>query len=449
MPEVRIAAEPRTEFGKGPARRTRRQGRVPAIIYGHGTDTRHITLPGHELMMALKTSNVLIRIDGLPGGNQLVLPKAVQRDPIRGSVEHVDLIMVRRGEKVTVDVQVQVTGEVFPGGLLDQQLIQVAVEAEATNIPGALEVNIEGMEIGAAVHAGELTLPAGVTLVTEPEALVLHVLAAPTAEQLEAELGEVPAAEEAEEVPPVARGGRRGACRARGQAQESAEPVRLRFAAGPAGLPRREGRTGMSGERWLIVGLGNPGPRLRRQPAQRRVHGGGRACRPDGRPVPGGQVPGGGGGGAAGWAAGHPRQAPDLMNLSGGPVAGLCRYYRIPPGRLLVMHDELDIPFGTIRLKLGGGDNGHNGLRSVTASLGTREYYRLRFGIGRPPGRMDPAVFVLRDFSAAERKELPFLLDRAADAAEALLGEGLAAAQNAFHGAIPGVDGDSGLPSAR
>jgi large subunit ribosomal protein L25 len=111
----------------------------------------------------------------------------------------VDLIMVRRGEKVTVDVQVQVTGEVFPGGLLDQQLVQVAVEAEATNIPGAFEVSVEGMEIGAAVYAGELTLPAGVTLVTDPEALVLHVLAAPTAEQLEADLGEVPAAEE---VPP-------------------------------------------------------------------------------------------------------------------------------------------------------------------------------------------------------------------------------------------------------
>jgi large subunit ribosomal protein L25 len=199
VPEVRIAAESRTEFGKGPARRTRRQGRVPAIIYGHGTDTRHVTLPAHQLMMALKTSNVLIRIDGLPGGNQLVLPKAVQRHPIRGAVEHIDLIMVRRGEKVTVDVQVQVTGEVFSGGLLDQQLVQVAVEAEATNIPGSFEVDVEGMEIGAAVYAGELTLPAGVTLVTDPEALVLHVLAAPTAEQLEADLGEVPAAEE---VPP-------------------------------------------------------------------------------------------------------------------------------------------------------------------------------------------------------------------------------------------------------
>ncbi len=202
MPEVRIAAEPRTEFGKGAARRTRRDGRVPAIIYGHGTDTRHITLPGHELMMALKTPNVLIRVDGLPGGNQLALPKAVQRDPIKGSVQHVDLIMVRRGEKVTVEVPVRVTGEVFPGGLLDQQLVQVAVEAEATNIPQAFDVNVEGMEIGAAVQAGDLSLPAGVTLAVDPDALVLHVLAAPTAEQIEAELGEVPAAEEAEEVPP-------------------------------------------------------------------------------------------------------------------------------------------------------------------------------------------------------------------------------------------------------
>jgi large subunit ribosomal protein L25 len=222
VPEVRIAAEPRTEFGKGAARRTRREGRVPAIIYGHGTDTRHITLPSHALMMALKTSNVLIRVDGLPGGNQLALPKAVQRDPIRGSVQHVDLIMVRRGEKVTVEVPVQVTGEVFSGGLLDQQLVQVAVEAEATNIPQGFEVDVEGMEIGASVHAGDLALPAGVTLVTDADALVVHVLAAPTAEQLEAELGEVPAAEAAEEVPPSPEEAAAGAAASEGQAQEPA-----------------------------------------------------------------------------------------------------------------------------------------------------------------------------------------------------------------------------------
>ena len=125
MPEVRITAEPRTEFGKGPARRERRAGRVPAVLYGHGTDPRHVSLPGHDVLLALRTANVLIRLEGLPGGSQLALPKAVQRDAIKGSVEHVDLIMVRRGEKVTVDIPVTVTGEVAPDGLLDQQLIQI------------------------------------------------------------------------------------------------------------------------------------------------------------------------------------------------------------------------------------------------------------------------------------------------------------------------------------
>ena len=197
MPEVRIAAEPRSEFGKGPARRERRAGRVPAVLYGHGTDTRHISLPGHDVLLALRTANVLIRLEGLSGGSQLALPKAVQRDAIRGSVEHVDLIMVRRGEKVTVDIPVTITGEVAPDGLLDQQLVQISVDAEATNIPPGIEVDIEGMAIGESVHAGDLQLPTGVSLAVEPDILVLHVIAAPTAEQLEAELG-LPEAEAAE-----------------------------------------------------------------------------------------------------------------------------------------------------------------------------------------------------------------------------------------------------------
>jgi len=125
------------------------------------------------------------------------------------------------------------------------------------------------------------------------------------------------------------------------------------------------------------------------------------------------------------------------MNLSGRPVAALAAFYKIPPERLVVIHDELDIPFGAVRLKLGGGDNGHNGLRSITGALGTRDYYRVRFGIGRPPGRMDPAAYVLRDFTAAERKDLPFFVDRAADATEALIKEGLDAAQNIYHEELP------------
>jgi peptidyl-tRNA hydrolase, PTH1 family len=121
------------------------------------------------------------------------------------------------------------------------------------------------------------------------------------------------------------------------------------------------------------------------------------------------------------------------MNLSGPPLAALAGFYKTPPERLVVIHDELDIPFGTVRLKLGGGDNGHNGLRSISQALGTRDYYRVRFGIGRPPGRMDAASYVLRDFTQAERKELPWAIDRAADATEELLARGLVEAQNRYH----------------
>ena len=198
MPEVKIAAETREEFGKGAARRARREGKVPAVLYGHGTDTRHLSLPGHELMLALKTPNVLIRLEGLKRGAELALPKAVQRDAVKGFIEHVDLILVRRGEKVTVDVPVTVTGEIVSGGLLDQQLVQVTVEAEATQIPQAIEVDVSGMDVGAAVHAKDLTLPRGVTLQADPDTLILHVIAPAAAEAGEAAAeGEVPQAPEA------------------------------------------------------------------------------------------------------------------------------------------------------------------------------------------------------------------------------------------------------------
>jgi len=175
VPEVRIEAEPRTEFGKGASRATRRAGRVPAVIYGQGAENRHFTLPAHELMIALKTPNVLIRLEGA-GKTALALPKAVQRSAIKGDIEHVDLIEVRSGEKVTVEIQVRVSGDVFSGGLLDQQLVQIAVEAEATHLPDGVDIDVEGMEIGTVIHAKDIKLPSGTTLVTDPEALVLHVL---------------------------------------------------------------------------------------------------------------------------------------------------------------------------------------------------------------------------------------------------------------------------------
>jgi PTH1 family peptidyl-tRNA hydrolase len=187
---------------------------------------------------------------------------------------------------------------------------------------------------------------------------------------------------------------------------------------------------------FLVVGLGNPGPAYRgnRHNVGFMVLGvlaervGGRFSKHKARadviegrfgPPPAPRV-----------VLAEPRS---YMNESGGPVAGLCGFYKIPVERLVVVHDELDLPYGSLRLKRGGGDNGHNGLRSITRSLGSREYLRVRFGIGRPPGRMDPADYVLRDFSPAERKDLDYNVDRAADAVETLVRHGLEAAQNSYN----------------
>jgi len=198
VPEVHILAESRTEFGKGAARRTRREGKVPAVLYGHGTETRHLTLPGHDLMLALKTPNVLLYLDGLKKGNsEIALPKAVQRDPVRNIIEHVDLILVRRGEKVTVEIPVRVTGQIsaIGDGMLNQQLVQIPLEADATNIPQGIDVDVTDMEVGQSVHASDLKLPPGVTLQVEPDTLVLHVIARTAEEPAEeAEAAEVPEA---------------------------------------------------------------------------------------------------------------------------------------------------------------------------------------------------------------------------------------------------------------
>jgi large subunit ribosomal protein L25 len=175
MAEVRIAAETRTEFGKGAARRIRRDHKVPAVVYGHGTDPLHVTLPGHELMLALKHSNVLLELD-LPDGLQLVLPKSVQRDPVKMTLEHVDLVLVRRGETVEVEVPVNVEGAPIRGGVLDLQLTTLTVSASATAIPSSISVDVEGTDIGYQLTAGQVVLPEGTTLLGDPDQLVLHVL---------------------------------------------------------------------------------------------------------------------------------------------------------------------------------------------------------------------------------------------------------------------------------
>ena len=192
MPEVKLIAELRTEFGKGAARRIRRADKVPAVLYGHGTDPIHIALPGHETLLALRTANALLSIE-VDGSSQLALPKQVQRDPLRHTIEHVDLVIVRRGEKVTVDVAIHLVGEAGPDTLVVVDHNTIPVEAEATQIPTQIVVSIEELPPGTQILARDLQLPDGSTIDLDPETLIVNITNAPTAEALEAELAEAEA----------------------------------------------------------------------------------------------------------------------------------------------------------------------------------------------------------------------------------------------------------------
>ncbi|MFB8352693.1 50S ribosomal protein L25/general stress protein Ctc [Streptomyces niveus] len=195
MAEVKISAEVRSEFGKGAARRTRRENKVPAVIYGHGADPVHISLPGHDLMMALKTANALLSLD-IEGRKELVIPKAVQRDALKGFIKHVDLLAVKRGEKVTVEVAVHTEGELAPGPfLLENVLSTLTVEAEATHIPESVTVSVEGLEAGASIVAKDVPLPEGTTLVTDEDAVVIQILAAQAEEPAAEDAADEAAAE--------------------------------------------------------------------------------------------------------------------------------------------------------------------------------------------------------------------------------------------------------------
>jgi len=190
--EVKIVAEPRTEFGKGAARRIRRANKVPAVLYGHGIDPVHISLPGHDLMLALKTANTLLSIE-YDGTSQLALPKQIQRDPIKRFIEHADLVVVRRGEKVTVDVGVVLLGEAAPDTLVNLENNTVALEAEATHIPSSVEVDIAGLPAGTQIHARDLVVPEGSTLAVDGDVLIVNITAQQTQEALEAELADAEA----------------------------------------------------------------------------------------------------------------------------------------------------------------------------------------------------------------------------------------------------------------
>jgi large subunit ribosomal protein L25 len=208
--EVRLSAEVRSEFGKGGARRTRRAGKIPAVIYGHGADPRHVSLPAREFAAAIRNggANVLLTLE-LEGKDELAIPKAIQRHAIKGTYDHVDLLAVRRGEKVTVEVPLSVVGEAVAGGLLAQEHLSIHLAAEATNLPTGIEVSIAGLQIGEHITAGDLTLPEGAALIGDPEQVLLVMQEAPTAADLEATEGEgieaaAPAESPAAEAVPAA-----------------------------------------------------------------------------------------------------------------------------------------------------------------------------------------------------------------------------------------------------
>lgn len=224
MSEDLIIAETRTEFGKGAARRIRRADKVPAVIYGHGNDPIHVTLPGHDTLMAIKHggANAVLNIE-IDGKVQLALTKQVQADPIKGFLEHVDFVAVKKGEKVTVEVPVHTTGEAAAETFVQIENNVVTLEAEATHIPEAIEVDIEGAEIGTQILAGQLTLPKGSTLVSDAEQLIVNITQAVSAEQVEAELAEAEAEAGIEHEAPAEEAASGDAAADEAPAEESAD----------------------------------------------------------------------------------------------------------------------------------------------------------------------------------------------------------------------------------
>ena len=192
MSEVRLAAEARTEFGKGAARRTRRAGKIPAVLYGHGSDPKHLALPALEFARVVREhgQNAVLTLEIGSAASELALTKTVTTHPLKNYIEHVDLLLVRRGEKVTVEVPIVVHGEATPGTLVTQDLTTVQIEVEALHIPDQLDISIDGAQAGTQILAGQVELPAGATLATDPDALVIAVNVAPTAEDLEPEAAE-------------------------------------------------------------------------------------------------------------------------------------------------------------------------------------------------------------------------------------------------------------------
>ncbi len=421
MAEVVLAAEVGRPTGSRAVRRLRREGKIPAVIYGHGTDPLPVAIVARELRIALNSeagANQLLSLD-TGSGTYLALAREMQRHPVAQTVTHVDFVIVRRDEVISADVPIVLVGEALEvhhgDGLVDQQMFTLAINALPTAIPSAIEADISELIIGGQVRVSDLVLPTGVTTDIDPETRGRHRAAAAGRHRGGG-----------------GRGRRRGRCRGRCRCR-----VRRRVGRGgqrrelgpapplcPVGAP---GDTGGPARRRA----GQPRSGIRREPAQRRVRHGraagrsatARRCGPRRASRPALAVV---------TLAGR-RVAlavpTTYMNDSGSSVRALATRFGIDePASIVIVHDELDLPPGTVRLKAGGGLAGHNGLRSVQSHLHSSDFLRVRIGVGKPPSAAQGASHVLRRPPKAVRELLAASVQTAADAVERIVADGMDAA---------------------
>ena len=416
--EAKLEAERRDDNGKGVARKLRAAGRVPAVFYGHGQETVPLSVDAREMFHLLHTaggSNVLLDlvVDGKP---HLAMPREIQRDHIHNTLIHVDFLAVSRTEKIAVDVPVIEVGDaagVKEGGVVEHHLRDLHIESLPQDVPEHIEVDITDLNIGDMIHVRDVVVPEGVTILTEPRRCG-------------------PVGHHARGAP---RRGRARAPRRRGPRGRGGAPRRGRGSTRRGGRGRSRCRGGRrelvhgssgSSPAWATPAIDTPGPVTTPAPWSPtcwRAQAGERFRKARFVPVETAEIAIDG---RKAWLAKSLR----FMNESGPSYASIAKKHDVTPDHVIAVHDEIDLPFGALKVKIGGSTAGHNGLKSLQQSLRTPDFLRVRVGVGRPPGRQDPADYVLQPFAKREEADVAILIDAAADAVRSLILDGLAATQD-------------------